>query len=65
MISLTVEGMTCMGCVKSVKNAVTRTDPAATVEVDLPTGKVDIDSASPREALVAAIEDAGYDVKAA
>lgn len=64
MITLTVEGMTCMGCVKSVKNAVARTDPAAKVEVDLAEGRVEIDSAVPRESLVAAIEAAGYDVAA-
>lgn len=64
MIELTVEGMTCMGCARSVERAVTRADPAAAVTVDLPTGKVAIRSESARETFVAAIEKAGYDVAA-
>ena len=64
MIAINVEGMTCMGCVKSVKNALAKADPEAKVEVDLESGRVEIDSAAARETLVAAIENAGYDVKA-
>jgi copper chaperone len=64
MIAIDVEGMTCMGCVKSVKNALAKADPAATVDVNLETGRVEIESAAPRAALVEAIENAGYDVKA-
>ncbi|TPQ51943.1 hypothetical protein C2U72_05765 [Prosthecomicrobium hirschii] len=64
MITLKVEGMTCMGCVRSVEKAVGRADPGARVEIDLPSGKVAIESATPRETFVAAIEDAGYDVAA-
>jgi copper chaperone len=63
MITLTVEGMTCSGCVKSVKQALAKVDPTALVEVDLGSGRVDVTSALPRPAIERAIEGAGYDVK--
>ncbi|MEJ1156830.1 heavy-metal-associated domain-containing protein [Prosthecomicrobium sp. N25] len=65
MITLKVEGMTCMGCVKSVKNAIGAADPAAAVSVDLETGKVEVDTKLGRDAVVSAVEAAGYDVAAA
>lgn len=64
MVEIKVDGMTCGGCVKSVTGAVRRADPAATVEVDLQTGIVRVETGVPREALARAIEDAGYDVAA-
>lgn len=64
MISLTVEGMTCMGCVKTVETVVGKADPSATVAIDLKSGKVDIDSRFERDAFVNAIETAGFDVVA-
>jgi copper chaperone len=65
MIALDVEGMSCMGCVKSVENAVARTDTAATVAVDLESGRVTITSGLPRARFVEAIEAAGYEVRPA
>lgn len=64
MIDLTVTGMTCGGCVRAVEKAVTRTDPAARVDVDLTTGKVRIDSGKPAGDFKDAIEAAGYEVAA-
>ncbi|BBE72296.1 heavy-metal-associated domain-containing protein [Oharaeibacter diazotrophicus] len=64
MIELDVGGMTCGGCAKAVEKAVARTDPAAKVTVDLPTGKVRIESATPAAAFAEAIEAAGYEVAA-
>lgn len=55
-----VEGMTCGHCAKAVQGAVQALDPQARVRVDLPTGQVEVQSTQPREALRAAIEDAGY-----
>jgi len=43
MVELKVTGMTCNGCVNSVKKAINRTYPNANVEVDLATGLVRID----------------------
>jgi copper chaperone len=62
MLKLKVAGMTCGGCVKSVERAVTAAAPGAKVTVDLASGEVTIDGAASRQAVVTAIEDAGYDV---
>jgi copper chaperone len=62
MIDLKVDGMTCGGCVRAVKKAVEREDPAAVVEIDLDSGRVSIDAAGPPERFTKAIEAAGYDV---
>ena len=62
---LTVTGMSCMGCVNSVKNLVGALPGIASVEIDLASGRVEVkhdpalaDTASIR----AAIEDGGYGI---
>jgi copper chaperone len=55
-----VTGMSCGHCVSAVQDAVKALDPQAEVEVQLDTGRVSIHSDKPREALAAAIADAGY-----
>ena len=65
MLTLKVTGMTCGGCVQSVERAVKAVAPGAKVSVDLKSGEVAIDGAAQKQAVVAAIEDAGYDVVAA
>jgi len=62
MLKLKVAGMTCGGCVSSVTRAVTTAAPGAKVKIDLQSGEVAIDSPAPKQAIVAAIKDAGYDV---
>jgi len=62
MLELTVEDMTCKHCVGRVTKAVQGIDPAARVEIDLPSKRVTIDSSADRERIVAAIDDAGYPV---
>jgi len=62
MLKLKVSGMTCGGCVSSVTQAITAAAPGAKVNVDLKSGQVTVDSAARKQAIVAAIEDAGYDV---
>lgn len=57
-----VSGMGCNSCVNAVTQAVTAIDPAARVEVQLTTGRVEVTSQQPRAALAAAIADAGYEV---
>lgn len=64
MVTVTVEGMTCMGCVDSVKRALLKADPQAEVAIDLDSGRVDVEGALDRAALVEAIEATGFDVKA-
>ncbi|MEV6981626.1 heavy-metal-associated domain-containing protein [Sphaerisporangium sp. NPDC051017] len=60
----TVTGMTCDHCVSSVKEEVGEVPGVAAVEVDLPTGRVDVTGTAPLddEAIRAAIEEAGYKV---
>jgi Cu+-exporting ATPase len=64
MYELTVADMTCKHCVGRVTAAVHAVDPAATVDIDLASGKVRIDSALEVAPLVAAIDGAGYPVTA-
>jgi len=58
-----VSGMSCGHCVRAVEEAVQTVDPQAQVQVELARGQVQIDSAQPREALAAAIAEAGYTVQ--
>lgn len=62
MYQLQVEGMSCGHCVGSVTKAVQSVDAAASVEVDLASKTVKIESSSALAPIKAAIEDAGYDV---
>ncbi len=66
-LTLHVSGMSCMGCVNSVKNLVGAVPGVGSVEVDLASGRVDVlhdpVTASP-EAIRAAIEGGGYQVLA-
>lgn len=60
-----VKGMTCVGCVRSVKNVLEPIPGVSIVEVELETGKVTIgyDAATTdTSAFKTAIEDAGYEV---
>jgi len=66
-ITLTVKGMTCMGCVRSVKAVLEPLPGVASVDVTLDGGLVAIgfDPAQVQVAqLKAAIDDAGYEVVA-
>lgn len=62
---LTVRGMTCMGCVKTVKRVLETLPGVNKVDVALDSGKVAVEH-DPAKAktsqLEAAIEDAGFEV---
>lgn len=65
MIDLTVTGMTCEGCVNSVRRAVERVLPNSDPEIDLASGQVRVSTELPnpegiRERIIAAIEAAGF-----
>jgi copper ion binding protein len=63
VLTLTVPGMTCGHCEAAVKEEVGSVDGVATVEVDLETKIVTVSGAAlDRDAIVAAIDEAGYDV---
>ena len=59
--TLVIEGMSCMHCVAHVKKALSDFDP--NVEVDLKAGTAALDTDADQEALAAAIDDAGYELK--
>lgn len=57
-----VQGMSCSHCERAVAQAIRAIDPAAEVKVDLPSGKVDVNTAAPRDAVSRAIAEEGYTV---
>ena len=59
-----VRGMTCGHCERAVTQAIQQVDPAATVQIDRASGQVQVQSATPREQLAAAIAEEGYTVAA-
>jgi copper chaperone len=60
-----VQGMTCQHCVNAVGEAIRSLDTSAQVEVDLPAGRVGINSALPVERLLRAIQGCGYEAQPA
>ena len=62
MHTLFVTGMTCGGCTKAVTRAIQLQDGQATVQVDLDSQRVEIDSRLSREALVTILSEAGFPV---
>jgi copper chaperone len=60
-----VPGMTCDHCKVAVTEEVTKVAGVAAVSVDLGTKLVRIDGGADHAALVAAIDEAGYDAVAA
>lgn len=60
---LNIEGMSCMHCVKHVKEALSEVAGVKSVDVNLDEkyAIVEVDNAS-EEAMKAAVADAGYDV---
>lgn len=62
MQTLFVTGMTCGGCTKAVTRAIKMQDAEATVQVDLESQRVEIDSRLSREALVTILSEAGFPV---
>jgi copper chaperone len=60
MISFTVPDISCGHCVSQVTKTLHEVDPQATVAVDLPSRRVDVESTEPRERLAAALTEAGY-----
>lgn len=65
---INVEGMTCGGCVKSVDIAVSQLQGVQSVDVDLEGNKASVTydaSTVAVEAIVEAIEDAGFDASVA
>lgn len=64
MYQLTVDGMSCAHCTGRVTKAIQAIDQGATVDIDLASKRVTIDSTAPVKTLVDAIDEAGYPVLA-
>ena len=60
--SFQVQGMTCGHCVRSVTAAVQSVDPAAEVQVDLGSGRVQVQTEGDRARIAQAIAEEGYAV---
>lgn len=60
-----VNGMTCGHCVASVTEEVSALAGVTGVDVDLPSGRVEVTSDAPLDdaAVVAAVTEAGYEVQ--
>jgi len=59
-IELTLPDMTCGHCARTVTATVQKVDPAAQLNIDLPTHQVTIESTQPAQAFVAALAEEGY-----
>jgi len=62
MYELKVDGMTCGGCAASVKRAVQTLDSNASVNVDLLSKIVKVETTAQLDQVKTVIVDAGYDV---
>ena len=62
MLTLTVSGMTCGGCIKAITRALKAQDPTATVEADLASQTVEVQSSLSPELTRQIIGDAGFPV---
>ena len=62
--TITVTGMTCEHCVRSVREELSQLEGVSDVDVDLASGRVRISAESPVDdaAVRAAVEEAGYEV---
>ncbi len=60
MISFDIPNMTCGHCVRSITEAVQAADPAAQVQADLASHRVQVTSTAPRDLLVKQLVEAGY-----
>lgn len=60
----TVTGMTCGHCVGSVQKEIGKIDGVTSVDVDLASGLVKVESAAPLTDadVIAAVDEAGYEV---
>ena len=62
--TFTVQGMTCGHCERAVQTAIKTLDPQAEVKIDRAQNLVEVNTAQPREAVAAAIQEEGYQVAA-
>lgn len=59
-IELNVQGMTCGSCVKHVTAALSQLAEVSSVDVDLSSGRVRVTGSANTEAMISALDSAGY-----
>ena len=60
MLELTIPSMTCGHCVSVVTKAIKQADPRASVEIDLASHRVRVETTEDRETIKSAVAEAGY-----
>lgn len=65
MIALTIPKIRCGGCVASVEKAIHSVDASAQITADIETRRVEVTTQAVYQALVTALDAAGYPVEAA
>jgi copper chaperone CopZ len=65
MTTLHITGMTCQNCVKHVTQALQGVDGVEKATVDLAAGTAVVEGSAKPEALIAAVEEEGYEVRTA
>ncbi|MDO6682087.1 MULTISPECIES: heavy-metal-associated domain-containing protein [unclassified Oceanobacter] len=60
MMKLSVEGMTCSGCVNAVTRIITGLDDQSEVQVSLASGLVETNARVAAAELIAALHEAGF-----
>ncbi|MNE00053.1 heavy-metal-associated domain-containing protein [Brevundimonas sp.] len=65
MIALTIPKIRCGGCVASVEKAIHSVDASAQVVADIEARRVEVTTQADRQALVTALDAAGYPAEAA
>jgi len=59
-VVLTITGMTCAGCVRSVSRVLARVPGVTNAQVDLASGRATVTGTARAEDLISAVEAAGY-----
>jgi len=62
--TITVEGMTCEHCEQNVEEALESVEGVSTASADRETSVASVEGAADPDALVSAVENAGYDASA-
>lgn len=63
MITLTIKGMTCNNCVKHVQHAIQAVPGVTSVEIDLASGRAEVQGSADPGILIAAVVEEGYETK--
>ena len=65
MIALTIPKIRCGGCVASVEKAIHGVDASAEITADIEARRVEVTTEADRQALLSALDAAGYPAEAA